>query len=221
MTEHDIQKTIESSSKVNNNNNDPIILSYDDDRLKILGELFGNITSRKILILLIDNEMTTEQISNRLGLKINLVLYHLEKMLNLEILSITKTTKNSRGHQVKHYRAKQAVLVFSKDAKPRAEKSKTLSNAIRKVTKLSSIGFTGALTWLVTNIGIQANNAVNFIDAAAKYPRPTLPPYMTPIHPQSGVDVIVPIVMGLVASAIVLVVVYRKKMPWFKSNFNN
>ena len=181
-----------------------IVFSSDDQRLELLGQIFGNKTSRNIITLLIENEMTAMQISDNLGLKLNLVLYHLEKMLSLQIISITKRTKNTRGHQVKHYRAKQAVMIFSKNAKGRAQKSKMLSNVIKRITRFSAIGIAGVFTWIVTNISIQGDRITNSIDTALKYPRPTLPPYMTPIETQSGEGVI-PIVFGVVVVVSLLV----------------
>lgn len=181
-----------------------IVFSSDDQRLELLGQIFGNKTSRNIITLLIENEMTAMQISDRLDLKLNLVLYHLEKMLSLQIISIAKRTKNTRGHQVKHYRAKQAVMIFSKNAKSRAVKSKMLSDVIKRITRFSAIGIAGVFTWIVTNISIQGDRVTNSIDTMLKYPRPTLPPYMTPIEPQSG-DGIIPIVFGIVAVVSLLV----------------
>ena len=182
-----------------------VVFSSDDQRLKILGEIFGNNTSRNIITVLIETEMTAMQISDKLGLKLNLVMYHLDKMLNLQIISITKRTKNSRGHQVKHYRAKQAVMIFSKNAKNRAEKSKMLSDVIKRITRFSAIGFAGVSTWIVTNITIQGDRITNSIDTALKYPRPTLPPYITPIEPQSG-DGIIPVILGCIVVVSLLII---------------
>ena len=183
----------------------PIIFSSDDQRLELLGQIFGNKTSRNILTGLIENEMTAMQISDRLGIKINLVMYHLGKMLSLQIISIAQRTKNSRGHQVKHYRAKQAVMIFSKNAKGRAQKSKMLSDVIKRITRFSAIGIAGVFTWMVTNISIHGDRITNSIDDTLKYPRPTLPPYMTPIEPQSG-DAIIPVLLGCVVVVSLLII---------------
>ena len=160
--------------------------------------MFGNKTSRDIITNLIEDDMTAMQISDKLGLKLNLVLYHLNKMLQLQIISVSKRTKNSRGHQVKHYRAKKAVMIFSKNVRDRANKSKMLSDAIKRVTKFSAIGMTGVLTWLVTSITTQGIMITDSVDTALKYPRPTLPPYMMPIEPQSSSlpEIFIPIAAG-------------------------
>lgn len=181
------------------NNNSHIIFSSDDQRLKILGQIFGNKTSRDIVAHLIEEELTAMQISDKLDIKLNLVLYHLNKMMELQIISVTKTTKNSRGHQVKHYRAKQAVMIFSKNAKDRANKSKTLSDSVKRVIKFSAIGIAGAVTWFVTHTATQWYTIVEYADSALKYPRPTLRPYMAPIDPQSLSlpEIFMPMIAGI------------------------
>lgn len=203
---HDMTENFDKDENCNH-----IVFSSDDQRLKILGEIFGNSTSRSIITLLIESEMTTTQISDKLDINLNLVMYHLDKMLSLQIISITKRTKNSRGHQVKHYRAKQAVMIFSKNAKNRAEKSKMLSDVIKRITRFSAIGIAGVFTWFATNISIQSDRITNSIDTALKYPRPTLPPYMTPIEPQSG-DGIIPIIFG-VAVVVSLLIIDKTIIP--------
>lgn len=183
-----------------------IVFSSEDKRLKILGEIFGNSTSRGIIAALIEDELTAMQISDKLGLNLNLVMYHLEKMMLLQIILVTKRTKNSRGHQIKHYRAKQAVMIFSKKAKDRAEKSKMFSDMVKRITRFSAIGIAGMSTWFVTNITIQGDRITNSLDSALKYPRPTLSPYMTPIEPQSGGDIFIPIILGIVVVVSLLTV---------------
>ena len=195
-----------------NKNSGHIVFSSDDLRLKLLGEIFSNNTSRDMITDLIEKEMTATQISCKLGLKINLVIYHLNKMVSLGIVSITKKTKNSKGHQVKHYKAKQAVMIFSKNVKSRAEKSKMLSDVVKRITRFSAIGIAGIGTWLATSISIQGDRITNSMDTALKYPRPTLPSYMTPIEPQSSGDGIIPIVLG-VAVVISILIVNRFNIP--------
>ena len=189
------------------NESNHMIFASDDQRLKTLGEIFGNETSRKIITALIEDEMTSSQISEMLGLKLNLVKYHLDKMLSLEMVSIKKTTKNTRGHQVKHYRAKQAVMIFSKKSKNKAEKSKMLSDMVKRITKITSIGIVGICTWFSTNVALQGDRITSSIDEALKYPRPTLPPYMAPIEPQSASsEMVFPIIITSIVIASLLTI---------------
>ena len=153
--------------------NNMAVFSSDDDRLKFLGEVFGNSTSRTILSLLIEQDMTVMEIAKKTGIKPNLIMHHLNKMMHTEVVTITKKTINSRGHLMKHYKAKPAIMMFSKNHAKRAQKSKSLFRIIKRITRFASIGFAGALTWMITNP--QGNTAF-------KYPKTTLPPYMTPIE---------------------------------------
>ena len=196
-----------SMHQVDENDSNHMVLSPDDQGLKTLGEIFGNDTSRKIITALIKDELTASQISEMFGLKLNLVKYHLDKMLSLEIISIKKTTKNTRGHQVKHYRAKQAVMIFSKEVKNKAEKSKMFSDIIKRVTKFSAIGIAGVFTWVATSVASQGGKITSSIDTALKYPRPTLPPYMNQIEPQSAPnEIIFPIIVTAVVIASLLTI---------------
>ena len=187
-----------------------IIFSYEEQKMELLGQIFGSKTSRDIITNLIEEkDMTALEISKKLNLKLNLVLYHLNKMLELQIISVSKLTKSSRGHQVKHYRAKQAVMIFSKNTKDKASKSKTLSNAIMRVTKFSAIGFAGVFTWFTANLNIQQTKILESADMALKYPRPAMPSYMIPIEPQSAIlvpEFLTPIIAGSATVASLLII---------------
>ena len=167
--ETDVQKDIGFDDIKNN----MVVFSSDDDRLKFLGEVFGNSTSRTIMSLLIEKDMAVMEIAKETGIKPNLVMHHLNKMMQAEIVTITKKTVNSRGHLMKHYKAKPAIMMFSKNHAKRAQKSKSLFRIIKRITRFASIGFAGTLTWMITSPEV---------NPAFKYPKTTLPPYMTPIE---------------------------------------
>ena len=154
------------------------IFPTDDNRLKLLGEIFSNESSRKVLTLLLEKELTVMDISKDSGLSPNLIIHHLKKMINTEIVTITKESRNSRGRPLRFYRAKSAIVILSKDAANRANTSKSLKKTLGKITRFVSIGLAGVFTWIL------AYSPQDPLESAAKYPRPTLPSYMTPIEPQ-------------------------------------
>ena len=168
------------------------VFPTNDIRLKILGEIFSNESSRKILTLLFDKELTIMGISKESGVSVSLVAHHLKKMVESEIVDITKELKNSRGRPLRFYRAKPAIIVVSKDTKDRVLKSKSLKKIIFKITRFSVIGVIGLFTWIFSNGQV--------VDTAFKYPRPTLPPYMTAIEPQYGNDIF----MSLIITSLVV-----------------
>lgn len=175
------------------------VFPNDDDRLKILGEIFSNESSRKIFTLLLEKELTIMEISKELGISANLTIHHLKKMIGSNIVSITKETKNSRGRPLRFYRAKSAIVIASKDTLNHAKSSKSLLKTLENITRFSVIGIAGIFTWIITN----SNSA---LESAFKYPRPTLPPYMTSIEPQSGGEIFFSaiVVTGIVAAGLTI-----------------
>lgn len=176
-----MKKANEKSGLENNSENSIQIFPTNDYRLKFLGEIFSNESSRKILTLLLDSELTVMEISKKSGFSANLIIHHLKKMMESEIVTITKELKTSRGRPLKFYRAKSAFVIVSKGVAKRATKSKSLRKTLEKITRFSVIGIIGSLTWIVSN-------SQHVLETASKYPRPTLPPYMTPIEPQHGAE---------------------------------
>lgn len=196
--------------KIHSENNIQIFPTT-DDRLKQLGEIFSNNSSREILSLLMYKEMTVMQISKESGISANLVIHHLKKMLHSDIVTITRQSKNSRGNPLRFYRAKRAIVILGKNAACRADKNKSLRNVLGKITKLGAIGIAGAFTWIITN-------SHHALESAFKYPRPALPPYMTPIEPQSSYGILFPVLatVGIVIFGIVLSCYLPKIIRKFK-----
>ncbi len=175
------------------------IFPNDDDRLKILGEVFSNESSRKILTLLLDKELTVMEISKESGISANLIIYHLKKMVSSDIVSITKETKNTRGRPLRYYRAKSAIVIASKDALNHSKIKKSLRKTLEGISRFSVVGIAGVLAWTITN-------SHSALELAFKYPRPTLPPFMAPVGPQSGGDVFSPAitVAGVVTAGLLI-----------------
>ncbi len=175
------------------------VFPSDDSRLKNLGEIFSNESSRKILTLLLEKELTITDISNESGISVNLIIHHLKKMISSDIVTITKETTNSRGRPLRYYRAKSAIVIVSKDAVNRARTSKSLRKTLENITRFSVIGIAGIFTWIITN-------SHDALESASKYPRPTLPPYLTPIEPQSGGEFFYSaiVVAGVIAAGLAL-----------------
>ena len=175
------------------------IFPTNDDRLKFLGEIFSNESSRKILTLFLEKEVTIMKISKESEISPNLIIHHLKKMIESNIVTITKESTNSRGRPLRFYRAKSAIIILSKDAVDRANASKSLKKTLGKITRFASIGLAGMFTWIFTTSSYDA------LDSASKYPRPTLSPYMSPVEPRVG-DGFFPIllVVGIVVVGIVI-----------------
>ena len=184
------------------------VFPNDDDRLKNLGEIFSNESSRKIFTLLLEKELTIMEVSKESGFSANLIIHHLRKMVSSNIVSVTKETKNSRGRPLRFYRAKSAIVIASKDALNHSKPSKSLRKTLEEITRFSMIGIAGVFTWIITN-------SHSALESAFKYPRPILPPYMTPIEPQLGGEVFFSaiVVAGVVATGLAINYFIPKLIP--------
>lgn len=172
------RKKLDKQTQIEFVENNVQVFSTNDDRLKFLGEIFSNDSSRKILTILFEKELTIMEISKETGISANLIIHHIKKMINSDVVTITKESTNSRGRPLRFYRAKSAIVILSKDEANRANTSKSLQKTLGKITRFTSIGLAGMFTWIF------ANSSHFVLDSASKYPRPTLTPYMTPIEPQ-------------------------------------
>lgn len=126
------------------------VFATNDKKLKVIGEILSNESSRNILLLLIQKEMASLQICKETGLQLSLVIHHLNKMLSVDLVSISHLGKSEKNHEMKYYRAKPALMVLPQNAIDAAKKSKLFSNSIKKILKFAGIGIAGLVSWLIT-----------------------------------------------------------------------
>lgn len=128
------------------------IISTDDEKIKIIGNLLNNDSSRMILQLLFENEMTANEIAQKTGMLLSLVIHYLQKMQGAGMVKITKIQKNTKGHDMKYYASiKHILIIFPSKLSDKAKKNKLLTSSITKILRFSSIGIAGVISWLLTN----------------------------------------------------------------------
>lgn len=127
------------------------IISTDDEKIKLVGSLLSNDASRNILKLLFEQEMTANDIAQKTGMLLSLVIFHLQKMQEVGITTISKIGKNSKGRDMKYYGAtKLAVIILPSKFSDKAKNSKSLSNSLNRIFKFTAIGLAGLVSWLIT-----------------------------------------------------------------------
>lgn len=139
---------------MNSNDSDGImdkihIYSTDDEKLKFLGQMLNSDTSRKILQLLIQNEMTSNEISESSGLSLSLVIHHVNKMMQSGIVHISKITVTSKNQPMKYYSAKSGIVILPEKAVAKAQQSKSFSKSLKDIMKFASIGIAGLVSWFL------------------------------------------------------------------------
>ena len=142
---------------LNNEDSDNIsneikIFSNTDEKLKSLGKILNNDSSREIIQMLIKNEMTANEISLQTKLSLPLALYHINQMIQAEIVSVSKTSTNGKNQPMKYYSAKSGIMILSEKAINKAKNSKSLSISLKRILKFTVIGIAGLGTWFSTRL---------------------------------------------------------------------
>jgi len=127
------------------------IFSNTDEKLKFLGKILTNDSSRKILQLLLKKEMTANEIANQTKLSLPLALYHINQMIKAGIVVISKTSTNGKNQPMKHYSAKHGIVILPEKASQKAKESKLFFRSLKNIMKFAGIGITSAISWIVTN----------------------------------------------------------------------
>lgn len=134
MEDSDQNKPIDDSEKIE------IFLS-DDEKIKTVGELLTNNSSRTILQLLFDEELTANQIARHTNISLQLVKYHLNKMQQAGMIKISKIGQNVKAQDMKYYKAtKFAIVILPSKVSNRAKESRSLIRSIKTIYKFAGVG---------------------------------------------------------------------------------
>ena len=139
--------------------NDKIKVLSTDESLKILGELLGNESSRKIIKALIDRAMYTNEIARELELRPNLVIHHLQKMESIGLLEITNKKIIRKGIERRHFKIAKGLLVLP--GTQNKDKVRFLKQILRGSVKFMAIGIAGLMPLALHVLNIQTDYGVD------------------------------------------------------------
>ena len=96
------------------------VFTSDDRSLKLLGELLSNDTSRRIIRCLVEKQMYTNELATKLDIPISLVIHHLRKLeeLNLVDMEERQITRKIKKHKFFKMSGKFFVLPSKSTMKP-------------------------------------------------------------------------------------------------------
>lgn len=127
------------------------ILSTDDEKIKSFGEIFTNDTSREILQLLFNEELSANQIAQRINVSLQLVKYHINKLQDLGVVKISKIEKNSKSKDMKIYSAiKFSIVIVPPKLSKKTKESKLLVRSFRHIYKVTGFGIATGLSGLLS-----------------------------------------------------------------------
>lgn len=153
------------------------ILFTDNEKIKLIGEILSNESSKKILELVFDDAITANQLSLKTDITLSVVIHHLKKMQELGIVKIDKIEKNSKEHDMKYYKAaKFAVIILPSKASAKAKTSKSLHNSLKRIYTFTVIGIAALIPWIVIRPMEHFNKPTSGVNAAPSLA--TIPTYL-------------------------------------------
>lgn len=142
------------------------ILATDDEKIKSFGELFTNDSSREILQLLFNEELTANQIAQKTEISLQLVKYHLTKLQDLGVVKITKIEKNSKSQDMKVYTAtKFSIVIVPPKLSEKTKESKLLVRSFRHIYKVAGLGIATGISGLLSLLQLQQGKKVSVDNA--------------------------------------------------------
>lgn len=147
-------------SKQNKTENLKIYFS-DDQKIKSFGEILTSDSGRLILKNLLVEHMTANQISQKTGISLQLVKYHINKMQDIGIVNVSKITKNTKSHDMKFYVAERFAIMIL----PQTELDKikqTVVDSVNNTSKITVIGISAISAWIMAHL-IQTSDQIPIV----------------------------------------------------------
>ncbi|MFQ5783031.1 MAG: ArsR/SmtB family transcription factor [Nitrosopumilus sp.] len=145
------------------------ILATDDEKIKSFGELFTNDSSREILQLLFNEELTATQIAQRTDISLQLVKYHLNKLQDLGVVKISKIEKNSKSQDMKIYTAtKFSIVIVPPKLSEKTKESKLLVRSFRHIYKVAGLAIATSISGLLSLSQLQQERKISIDDATTR-----------------------------------------------------
>ena len=137
------------------------IMATDDEKIKSFGELLTNDSSRTILQLLFNEELTALQITEKTGISLQLVKYHIIKLQDLGVVKVTKIEKNSKSQDMKFYSAsKFSMVIVPPKYSEKTRESKLLVRSFKNIYKIAGFGIAAGISGLMSLSLLQQENRV-------------------------------------------------------------
>jgi DNA-binding transcriptional ArsR family regulator len=137
------------------------IIATDDVKIKSFGELLTNDSSRSILQLLFNEELTALQIAEKTGISLQLVKYHIIKLQDLGVVKVTKTEKNSKSQDMKFYSAsKFSMVIVPPKYSEKTKESKLLVRSFKHIYKIAGLGIAAGLSGLMSLSMLQQDTKI-------------------------------------------------------------
>ncbi len=93
-----------------------VVLKPGDDRAQKIAKAISSKTANDILTLLQDGGYTSSQIAEKLSLPITTIQYHMENLLDVEMLEVIEKRWSRKGREVKVYGLRDQLVIVAPQA---------------------------------------------------------------------------------------------------------
>ncbi len=150
------------------------IMATDDEKIKSFGEVFTSDSSREILQLLFNDDLTATQLAQKSDISLQLVKYHLNKLQDLGVVKISKIEKNSKSQDMKVYTAsKFSIVIVPPKLSEKTKESKLLVRSFRHIYKVAGLGLATGLSGLLSLSQITKSKQVPINPSPSRDASPT------------------------------------------------
>jgi len=129
---------------------DKVKVFASDDNLKTLGELLSNDSSRKIIYNLMNKKMYTNELATKLDMRVSLVIHHLKKLEELQMIEISEEKIKRKGVKHRFFKINSDIFVTINKDKVEIEEKGFLSRIFKEGVKFTSIGIASLVSYLLT-----------------------------------------------------------------------
>lgn len=190
------------------------IISSEDEKLKILGELLSNKSSRDIIKLLMNKKMYTNEIATKLDIRISLVIHHLRKLEELELLEITHKSIVRKGNKHRYFKMIPNLFLLPTQSKEEIHKNGFLKKFFKdgiKFVAVFLVVITGMSIFLKENI-TKPGEIINDNDSIV----PDIDIVKIPIEildtfSYESIMIIIPVLAAIVIVSSVIFIFLKKK----------
>ena len=171
------------------------IIYMSDEYLSKLGQLLTDESSRKIMSAIAKKELYTSEIAKATGLGVSLVIYHLNKMKELELIdTVEKPIRVRKTKDHKYYKIRTDIMLSITRG---PEKKDRIKSIFKEGVKFACIGMAAFGVWTYTKTQTVVKNSINDGGIA-----PDIPIIVPEFYQEGMFFPMLVIILGLVGNTI-------------------
>ena len=126
------------------------VFTSDDRSLKLLGELLSNDTSRRIIRCLVEKQMYTNELATKLDIPISLVIHHLRKLEELNLVDVEERQITRKTKKHKFFKMSGKFFVLPSKSKDEINETGLLERIFGEKIRYTLVGMAALSAFIVS-----------------------------------------------------------------------